>query len=134
MFDSTPHKTPAPEDRNEIMTEAMNARLNQLRQSRGVPLLYSPPAIPPTAPTLDLIAIWSSDIAALRDSIDLVSNWGPYELIECAPADPQANDDRVLCRFYYHGAQQVAGPDTQGQFEEALRCSLDQITKWEPAA
>ncbi len=131
MFDSTPRRVSTPEKSNDVTPETVENHLARLRESRGLPLLYSPPAIPPTAPTLDLVASWEGDIAELRDKVDCVSNWGPYELVDCARTE---TDGRILCRFYYHGAKQLAGPDTEGQFEQALRASLDQITTWERAA
>ncbi|MEO1250913.1 MAG: hypothetical protein AAFW81_01045 [Pseudomonadota bacterium] len=75
---------------------------------------------------LDLVAEWDGDATSLREGIDALSNWGPFELAECKPMSPLARGCRLfLCRFIYHGpAAGSASAQTRGQFESCLRDSL----------
>lgn len=139
MFDSTPLKTPPAPGRNEIMNEALLARLAGLRATPAketvAPRVCAP--VPGSDKVLDLVAVWNSDMDALRDSIELAADWGPFELAECWPVFYGGdNNRRVICRFVYHGGSQTdtQGANVRGQFEHCLRTSLNQITKWEEIA
>ncbi len=79
--------------------------------------------------TLDLVAKWNADNATLRDCIEMVSDWGPFELVDITAAfRGDDGDRRVLCRFAFHGAAKEFG-----QFEHSLRESLNKVTYWETA-
>lgn len=134
MFDSTPHKSPPIQGRNEIMNEVIASRLSALQSERHIYAARPPQPALDRDRILDLICVWNGDLYALKESIDIASNWGPFELAECWPI--QYGDDRsrrVLCRFVYHGPL-TAGendPNSRGQFEHCLRAALAKITTWE---
>ncbi|NNE41568.1 MAG: hypothetical protein HKN14_11710 [Marinicaulis sp.] len=139
MFDSTPLKSPPAPGRNEFMNEVLLGRLSKLRatsdQAPQTPGIFAPP--PASEKIMDLLAIWNGNINALRDSIELAADWGPFELVGCWPAYYGADKNRrVICRFIYHGGSQAdaQGANARGQFEYCLRDSLNQITKWEEIA
>jgi|GEM_PF-2454580 len=84
----------------------------------------------------DILAVWDDDVAALREQIDAVSSWGPYEAFECIPLfEGKDGRQRVLCRFMYHGAApDLFSTDSRAQFKYALLNCLQQITEWEDVA
>ena len=129
MLDSTPLKFAPPAGRNEILNELIEARLNRFRQTlrgeRGNAKTAHAPTTDETA--LDLIAVWDSSLHALCDAVELVSDWGPFELVDMK-AIYTYDGRRVICRFDYHGA-----PCERDQFEASLRDSLKSITRWEDA-
>ncbi len=132
MFDSTPAKRARPAKQNEILYETALAR-NALR-SRGAPATVAPDR--EDTKFFDIIAIWDESLDELQSQIDLVSNWGPYELYECIPLyDGADGRRRVLCRFIYHGAVSSRhSANSQAQFKFALLNCLQQITEWEDVA
>lgn len=129
MLDSTPLKFAPPEGRNEIMNELMQARLAKFRQSlrAGPDYLKTGAGNVPGGATLDLIAHWDGSLHTLCEAVEMVSDWGPFEL-----ADMKAiythDGRRVICRFNYHG-----GAPERTNFESALRSSLKAITRWDDA-
>ena len=132
MFDSTPLKRARPATHNETLYETAMARpVSRARAGQGT-----------IARNLsddryfDIIAVWDGCLNELRSQIDLVSNWGPYELYECIPLYTGADGRRrVLCRFYYHGAaSDRLAANTQAQFKFALLNCLRQVTEWEDVA
>lgn len=86
--------------------------------------------------TFDILAVWDDDIRVLKEHVDIVSSWGPYELFECIALFHGADGRRrVLCRFAYHGATSSRlTPDSTAQFKYALLNCLRQITQWEDVA
>lgn len=84
----------------------------------------------------DILAVWDDQVSALKDQVDAVSSWGPYELFECIPMfEGKDGRRRVLCRFTYHGATtNRLTPDSTAQFKYALLSCLRQITEWEDVA
>ena len=132
MFDSTPLKRARPAHQNEIVYETAMARnASRFRaaqtataRNRGGERYF------------DIIAVWDGCLIELRSQVDLVSNWGPYELYECIPLYTGADGQRrVLCRFYYHGAaSDRLAANTQAQFKFALLNCLRQVAEWEDVA
>lgn len=84
----------------------------------------------------DILAVWDNQVSQLKEQVDAVSSWGPYELFECIPMFEGADGRRrVLCRFTYHGAtSNRLAPDSTAQFKYALLSCLRQITEWEDVA
>lgn len=137
MFDSTPAKTsPLPPQSAELDTDTIAQRLDAVRAQ---PTLFrdetdTGPANP--GKVLDLIAVWNGSPGALRDYIEDVADWGPFELAECSPIHYGGDTNRrTLCRFIYHGDSPTGAdtPHTRAHFEQCLRASLSQITEWEDA-
>lgn len=131
MFDSTPLKTSRPSVQSEIAHATNVTRAASRRRS-----LKGPMARKDDNCIFDVLAVWDEEIGALREQVDIVSGWGPYELFECIPLFEGADGrQRVLCRFMYHGAKKDHfSPDAQAQFKYALLKCLRQITQWEDVA
>ncbi len=94
------------------------------------------PALRENSRVFDILAVWDGNLGALREQVDIVSSWGPYELFECIPLfEGKDGRQRVLCRFVYHGAaSDHFSPNAQAQFKYALVNCLCQITEWEDVA
>jgi hypothetical protein len=122
---------------SQIMHIAAQARLSHYRREAQLAaerlrktrrsLLKRPADV---QPQLQLIAYWEGDLEALRDFIEMASDWGPFELVSIKsigdgqPESPQ----RALCVFDYH-----ADAATRDHLEAELRAVLRRVTRWESA-
>ncbi len=131
MFDSTPLKRNGSRDYNGMSHETALARAADRRRS-----LRNRPAPSGEDRVFDILAVWDEDVVALREQVDVVSSWGPYEPFECIPLfEGRDGRRRVLCRFVYHGStSDHLTPDSRAQFKYALLNCLRQITDWEDVA
>ena len=146
MFDSTPANRSRSGDQAASQAangQAPNSQTGYSAQSAAPsrPVTRRRPTNVGAAPerndrTFDILALWDDEVSALKDHVDVVSSWGPYELFECIPLFEGADGRRrVLCRFTYHGAtSNRLTPDSTAQFKYALLNCLRQITQWEDVA
>ena len=120
MFDSTPMKRARAPRRPEY------ANQNATTRAAG----------DKDAAIFDILAVWDDGLDALRDQVDAVSGWGPYELFEAIPLfEGKDGRRRVLCRFMYHGAPSDRfSVNSKPQFKYALLNCLRQVTEWEDVA
>ena len=124
MLDSTPDKLEPPQGRNEIINAAIVARLAYYR--RVAEQAARAHQREPRRSTIARIGAasmarqlsWRGDLAVLRDCIDLVSDWGPFELVETRRIDAET----VFCRFDYHGPA-----EHRAHYEKNLEANLRQI-------
>lgn len=124
MLDSTPDKMEPPQGRNEIVNAAIIARLAYYRRVAETTARAHQRA--PRTPSVTRIGAasmqyeltWRGDLAILRDCIDLVSDWGPFELVETLRIDAHT----VRCRFDYHGPA-----EHRAHYEHNLEVNLRQV-------
>ncbi len=140
MYDSTPLKTIRSDEYQDgrYLGRDENVRATRVatRRRSANGLLINEAARRDDDHIFDVLAVWDDSVSALREQVDIVSGWGPYELFESIPLfEGKDGRQRVLCRFVYHGAKNDhLSPGSQAQFKYALLNCLRQITEWEDVA